>query len=333
LQLKNKAFYWNQKQMKTLVKINPYKNFFLPLVGCISNPQKEIVILDPTVPDSNHIASGIKRGTATYILESQPHAIEQITTFLAQHTGIEALHIITHGSAGCLYLGTRELNSSNIHNYSQQLQQWRNSFSANASITLYGCSVAVGETGHQFLSQLHQLTGANIAANPQPTGNSARGGTWDILQLIPPSLQAPKLALTETTLKTYSNILGLAPNVDFPTGDLPVSVSIGDINGDGKPDLATANYVSDTASILLNTTAAGATTPTFATKVDFTTGSGPGPTSVSIGDLNGDDKPDLATRTQAASTQRQHCLYPAQHHAPGATTPYFRHSSYLPNWL
>nr|WP_274518397.1 Ig-like domain-containing protein [Planktothrix rubescens] len=39
------------------------------------------------------------------------------------------------------------------------------------------------------------------------------------------------------------------------TGSRPTSVSIGDINGDGKPDLAVANYSSNTASIRLNTTA------------------------------------------------------------------------------
>jgi hypothetical protein len=48
---------------------------------------------------------------------------------------------------------------------------------------------------------------------------------------------------------------------------MPLSVSIGDINGDGFPDLAVANVFSDTASILLNTTATGATTPTFAPKL------------------------------------------------------------------
>ncbi|MEG4577420.1 DUF4347 domain-containing protein, partial [Microcoleus sp. N3A4] len=280
--------------MKTLPQINRHqkKNIF-PLVDCTSNQQKEIVILDPTIPDSHHIASGIKRDTTTYILESRPDAVEQITTLLAQHRGIETLHIITHGSSGNLYLGTTELNSRNIENYSQQLQQWRKALSANASIILYGCNVAAGETGRQFLSQLHQLTGANIAANTATTGNSAKGGTWDIPQLIPPSPQAPQLILTETTLKTYSGVLGFSPKVDFTTGSNPNSVSIGDINGDGKPDLAVANRSSGTASILLNTTATGATTPTFATKVDFTTG--PGPYSVSIGDINGDGKPDLAT--------------------------------------
>ncbi|TAH23486.1 MAG: DUF4347 domain-containing protein [Oscillatoriales cyanobacterium] len=168
------------------------------------------------------------------------------------------------------------------------MRQWRNALTPNASIILYGCNVAAGDSGSQFLTQLYQLTGANIAANPQPTGNGEKGGTWEIVQQIPPSPQKPQLALTETSLKTYSGILGLAPKVDFTTGSNPYSVSIGDI----KPDLAVANRSSNSASILLNTTATNATTPTFATNVDFTTGSSP--YSVSIGDINGDGKPDLA---------------------------------------
>jgi Ca2+-binding RTX toxin-like protein len=285
--------------MKTLVqKINHKKEF--SLINGITNQVREIVILDPTIPDSHHIASGIKPGTATYILESQPDAVEQITTILAQHTGIEALHIISHGSSGSLYLGTTQLNSSNIHNYTQQLQQWRNSFTPNASIILYGCNSAAGDRGRQFLTQVHQLTGANIAANPATTGNSKKGGTWDIPQLIPPSPHRPKLALTETTLKTYSGVLGFAPKVDFTTGTRPTSVSIGDINGDGKPDLAVANINSNTASILLNTTATGAATPTFSSQVTFTTGTNP--FSISIDDINGDGKPDLAVVNVGSDT-------------------------------
>src|SRR6476661_8625189 len=299
--------------MNTLTQLNKKH----PFVACMSNQLSAIVILDPTVPESNYIAQGLKPDTEIYILENQPDAVEQIATFLAQHTGIESLHIITHGSPGKIYLGTTELNSSNIENYSQQLQQWRNALSANASIILYGCNVAAEKSGHQFLTQLNQLTGANIAANSQPTGNSELGGTWDIPQLIPPSNQKPKLALTETTLKTYSGVLGFAPKVDFPTGSFPASVSIGDFNGDGKPDLVVANSGSNTASILLNTSTTGATTPTFASQVTFATGITP--TSISIGDINGDGKPDLAV-ANFGSNDASILLNTT---ATGATTPTF----------
>jgi len=71
------------------------------------------------------------------------------------------------------------------------------------------------------------------------------------------------------------------------------SVAIGDLNGDGKPDLATAN--GNTVSVLLNRGDGS-----FRAKVDY--GTGGGPNSVAIGDLNGDGRPDLATANPAANT-------------------------------
>ncbi len=87
-----------------------------------------------------------------------------------------------------------------------------------------------------------------------------------------------------------SGIINFASKVDFITGSLPYSVVIGDINGDGKPDLALTNYNSNTVSVLRNTGLKGSIS--FATKVDFATGSNP--CSVAIGDIDGDGKPDLA---------------------------------------
>src|SRR5713101_2887005 len=54
---------------------------------------------------------------------------------------------------------------------------------------------------------------------------------------------------------------------DFGTGSFPFSVAVGDFNGDGKLDLAVANFSGDTVSILL-----GAGTGTFGLKTDFGTG-------------------------------------------------------------
>jgi FG-GAP repeat len=38
---------------------------------------------------------------------------------------------------------------------------------------------------------------------------------------------------------------------NYATGRTPVSIAIGDLNGDGKPDLATANYAANTVSVLV----------------------------------------------------------------------------------
>ena len=71
----------------------------------------------------------------------------------------------------------------------------------------------------------------------------------------------------------------------------PESVTTADVNGDGKPDLIVANVSSNNVSVLLNTTAPGAATPSFAAHADFATGGTP--RSVTTADVNGDGKPDL----------------------------------------
>ena len=41
---------------------------------------------------------------------------------------------------------------------------------------------------------------------------------------------------------------------DFGAGSAPWSVAVGDFNGDGKPDLAVANWNSNNVSVLINNT-------------------------------------------------------------------------------
>ena len=83
-----------------------------------------------------------------------------------------------------------------------------------------------------------------------------------------------------------------AARVTVAVGGLPYALAPQDLNGDGRPDLITANHLDDNASVLLNTTWAGATLPIFAAKIDLSTG--PGPDDVVVADLNGDSLPDLA---------------------------------------
>ena len=75
---------------------------------------------------------------------------------------------------------------------------------------------------------------------------------------------------------------------DYVTGGGSESLGLGDLNGDGKPDLVTADGQAEVLSVLLNIGDGR-----FGAKRDYRTGEEP--SSVAIGDVNGDSKPDIAT--------------------------------------
>ena len=66
---------------------------------------------------------------------------------------------------------------------------------------------------------------------------------------------------------------------------------MGDLNSDSRPDLVVANSGANTISVLLNTTAAGSASATFATNRIFSVGLSP--YGVAIADVDGDGKTDI----------------------------------------
>ncbi len=72
-------------------------------------------------------------------------------------------------------------------------------------------------------------------------------------------------------------------------GSGPLSITVADFNGDGKPDLATANSGSDDVTILIGNGTGG-----FAPSAGSPAGAGSSPSAVVMADFNHDGRPDLA---------------------------------------
>jgi hypothetical protein len=143
---------------------------------------QQLAFIDSAVEDYPLLVEDLlTTGTLVFVLDPTRDGITQITDTLNAYIDISGLHIISHGSAGHLQLGNSVVNSQDLSLRQQDLKTWeiwQNTLTPDADILLYGCDVANGEQGTQFVTALAQLTGADIAASTDSTGNADLSGNW-----------------------------------------------------------------------------------------------------------------------------------------------------------
>ncbi len=118
------------------------------------------------------------------------------------------------------------------------------------------------------------------------------------------SVSVPVLGGSNSADKSlYLNLAGatgvgptpsFVPQQTFATGQFASSVAAADFNGDGRVDMVVTNQGVSSVSILLNTTAPGAATPSFTAQQSVETGD-INPVFVTTADFNGDGRADVLT--------------------------------------
>ena len=85
-----------------------------------------------------------------------------------------------------------------------------------------------------------------------------------------------------------------APTVNLPAPRNNYRIGVGDVDGDGYPDIVTKSLGINVFSVYKNTST-GPGTPTFAPRIDYTSSWQNEVSGIVIGDLDGDFVPDIAT--------------------------------------
>jgi hypothetical protein len=88
---------------------------------------------------------------------------------------------------------------------------------------------------------------------------------------------------------------GFTADIGSPitVGNTPVGITADDLNGDGRPDVAVANYADDTVTLLLRQAVGFETRPPISV--------GDSPTGIATGDFNSDGLRDLVTANASSS--------------------------------
>jgi hypothetical protein len=139
---------------------------------------KQIVFIDGSINNYGELIPYIPENAEIFLLNSHQDGITQISNILKDYTDISTIHIISHGSAGQVQLGSSNVNGNNLLSYAQELTTWGNALIETGDILFYGCNLASDESGQIFINQFSQLTGADIAASDNLTGNQNLGGDW-----------------------------------------------------------------------------------------------------------------------------------------------------------
>ncbi|MCZ7598718.1 MAG: DUF4347 domain-containing protein [Gammaproteobacteria bacterium] len=115
-----------------------------------------------------------------YVIDSRQDGIEQVSRVLEAYEGVDTVHILSHGSAGALALGSTRINAGNLDTFEENPEGWGSALTPGGDIQLYGCNVADGEQGARFIRDFSAATGADVAASSNDTGAAAFGGDWNL---------------------------------------------------------------------------------------------------------------------------------------------------------
>ena len=171
--------------------------------------RRDVFFIDASLPDLFTLTSALSADAEIHFIDATQDGLEQIALELRGlqgESGIDAIHIFSHSSAGELLLGSTTLSSYNINSYAATLSQIGSALSPAGDILLYGCNVAAGDEGRAFVESFARLTQADVAASDDVTGSAALDGDW-MLEVKSGVVEAV-VPMTGDDLQQYTQTLG-----------------------------------------------------------------------------------------------------------------------------
>lgn len=159
----------------------------------IATSATSLYFVDSSLSDLDSLLQALPSGAEVVLLQPDQDGLAQMLDALAGREGIDALHVLTHGAPGSIQLGETSLSLGTLAGSADALAKIGAHLSADADILFYGCSVAASDEGKALVSQIAELTGADVAASEDLTGATDRGGDW-ALEVSSGSVEAEVVA-------------------------------------------------------------------------------------------------------------------------------------------
>uniref|UniRef100_UPI001C46EA0D putative Ig domain-containing protein n=3 Tax=Acidovorax sp. sic0104 TaxID=2854784 RepID=UPI001C46EA0D len=224
------------------------------MAASASPAPNEIVFVFDNLPNWQQLANSVRPGAQVVVLDGSRDGLVQIAQYLEGRSGIDALHILSHGGQGQLQLGSRVLDAAALTADADVLERIGQALGEDGDILLYGCNVAEGQVGAAFLETWATLSRADVAASTNPTGSDLLGGDW-VLERHSGSIKAGHFSRGGAV--DYAGLLAAPTTENFDGVMVTDGHSLGTagqprtINGwtftmlgaDGNPDTGIYSYI------------------------------------------------------------------------------------------
>ena len=159
-----------------------------------------------------------ERLVTIYAVNAEQDGLSTISGVLAEHTDVDAVHILSHGSTEGVIFNGSLINANLLASNQDAVSAWGNSLSAQGDILLYGCDTGAAGADIDFVQTLSSLTGADVAASEDLTGSADKGGDWDL-----EVSSGPIEATLVTEVQAQAGFAGLLTADPVATVDVPGS--------------------------------------------------------------------------------------------------------------
>ena len=148
----------------------------------------ELVFIDGSISNLEEMIADLESENALddtrtleiVVLDTERDGIAQVTSTLIQYDGIDGIHIVSHGRAGQVQLGSTTLSLETLDTYRSAITAWQHSMSEQADVLFYGCNLAATEDGRELMQQIAAECDCDVSASEDLTGHEELGGDWDL---------------------------------------------------------------------------------------------------------------------------------------------------------
>jgi len=137
----------------------------------------EVVFIDSAVSDYQKLIAGLPEGVEVVVLENGKDGFKQIADYLQGRNDVTSIDIISHGDSGYVYLAGNAIWANQLASHAADLARIGASLAEGGDIRFFACSTGAGSDGQVFVDEVARLSGADVGASSDATGNRA-GEDW-----------------------------------------------------------------------------------------------------------------------------------------------------------